>query len=108
MSEYTLFPQLIAGPIIKYKDLDGQLEHRDHTVEKFASGVQRFTIGACKKVLLAIRPRLTRLPPRGKYRYSRNQLPREMCQRRQNSLADLAKASGAGCRSGRGWPPSRC
>ncbi len=49
----TLFPQLIAGPIIKYKDLDGQLEHRDHTVEKFASGVQRFTIGACKKVLLA-------------------------------------------------------
>ncbi len=49
----TLFPQLIAGPIIKYKDLDDQLEHRDHTVEKFASGVQRFTIGACKKVLLA-------------------------------------------------------
>ena len=49
----TLFPQLIAGPIIKYKDLDEQLEHRDHTVEKFASGVQRFTIGACKKVLLA-------------------------------------------------------
>ena len=49
----TLFPQLIAGPIIKYKDLDGQLEHRDHTVEKFASGVQRFTVGACKKVLLA-------------------------------------------------------
>ena len=49
----TLFPQLIAGPIIKYKDLDEQLEHRDHTFEKFASGVQRFTIGACKKVLLA-------------------------------------------------------
>ena len=49
----TLFPQLIAGPIIKYKDLDGQLERRDHTFQKFASGVQRFTIGACKKVLLA-------------------------------------------------------
>ena len=49
----TLFPQLIAGPIIKYKDLDRQLEERAHTFEKFASGVQRFTIGACKKVLLA-------------------------------------------------------
>ena len=49
----TLFPQLIAGPIIKYKDLDEQLEHRDHSVEKFASGVQRFTVGAAKKVLLA-------------------------------------------------------
>ena len=49
----TLFPQLIAGRILKYKDLDDQLERRDHTFEKFASGVQRFTIGACKKVLLA-------------------------------------------------------
>ncbi len=49
----TLFPQLIAGPIIKYKDLDAQLEHREHTVDKFASGVQRFTVGLSKKVLLA-------------------------------------------------------
>ena len=49
----TLFPQLIAGPIIKYKDLGDQIDHRDHTVEKFASGVQRFTVGAAKKVLLA-------------------------------------------------------
>ncbi len=49
----TLFPQLIAGPIIKYKDLDEQLEHREHTVDKFASGVQRFTVGLAKKVLLA-------------------------------------------------------
>ena len=49
----TLFPQLIAGPILKYKDLDDQLEQRDHTFQRFASGVQRFTIGACKKVLLA-------------------------------------------------------
>jgi len=49
----TLFPQLIAGPIIKYKDLDEQLERRDHTVEKFASGVQRFVVGLSKKVLLA-------------------------------------------------------
>lgn len=49
----TLFPQLIAGPIIKYKDLGDQLEHRDHTFEKFASGVQRFVVGLAKKVLLA-------------------------------------------------------
>ena len=49
----TLFPQLIAGPILKYKDLDEQLEHRDHTADKFASGVQRFVIGCAKKVLLA-------------------------------------------------------
>ena len=49
----TLFPQLIAGPIIKYKDLDRQLTDRSHSFEQFASGVQRFVIGAAKKVLLA-------------------------------------------------------
>ena len=49
----TLFPQLIAGPIIQYKDLDAQLDHRDHTAEKFASGVQVFVVGMAKKVLLA-------------------------------------------------------
>ena len=49
----TLFPQLIAGPIIKYKDLDEQLETRSHSAEQFASGVQRFVVGLSKKVLLA-------------------------------------------------------
>ncbi len=49
----TLFPQLIAGPIIRYKDLDDQLRQRDHTVDRFASGVQIFVIGLAKKVLLA-------------------------------------------------------
>jgi len=49
----TLFPQLIAGPILKYKDLDDQLERRDHTADKFASGAQRFVVGCAKKVLLA-------------------------------------------------------
>ena len=49
----TLFPQLIAGPIIKYKDLGDQIDRRDHTAEKFAAGVQRFTVGLAKKVLLA-------------------------------------------------------
>ena len=49
----TLFPQLIAGPIIKYKDLGDQIDHRDHPVERFASGVQTFVAGLGKKVLLA-------------------------------------------------------
>lgn len=49
----TLFPQLIAGPIIKYKDLDEQLGFRIHSVERFASGVRRFVIGLSKKLLLA-------------------------------------------------------
>ena len=49
----TLFPQLIAGPIIKYKDLDGQLRDRSHSVQQFASGVRRFTVGLAKKLLLA-------------------------------------------------------
>ena len=49
----TLFPQLIAGPIIKYKDLDDQIDHREYHVEMFASGVQVFVVGLAKKVLLA-------------------------------------------------------
>ncbi len=49
----TLFPQLIAGPIIKYKDLGDQIDCRDHTAERFASGVQTFVVGLAKKVLLA-------------------------------------------------------
>ena len=49
----TLFPQLIAGPIIKYKDLGEQIDHRDYPVERFASGVEIFVIGLGKKVLLA-------------------------------------------------------
>jgi len=49
----TLFPQLIAGPILQYKDLDEQLEKRTCSAERFASGAQRFTVGAAKKVLLA-------------------------------------------------------
>ena len=49
----TLFPQLIAGPIIKYKELADQMTHRTHSPEQFASGVQVFTVGLAKKVLLA-------------------------------------------------------
>ena len=49
----TLFPQLVAGPIIKYKDLGEQIDHRDYRVDRFASGVEIFTIGLAKKLLLA-------------------------------------------------------
>ncbi len=49
----TLFPQLIAGPIVRYKDIDDQLVDREHSLAKFASGVERFVLGLAKKVLLA-------------------------------------------------------
>ncbi|MBQ0133552.1 MAG: MBOAT family protein [Clostridiales bacterium] len=49
----TLFPQLIAGPIVRYKDIDEQLIEREHSLDKFASGAERFTLGLAKKVLLA-------------------------------------------------------
>ena len=49
----TLFPQLIAGPIIQYKSVADQLQCRREDLEKFVSGVQRFCVGLAKKVLLA-------------------------------------------------------
>ena len=49
----SLFPQLIAGPIVRYKDVAEQLNEREHSVDKFASGVRRFIVGLAKKVLLA-------------------------------------------------------
>ena len=49
----TLFPQLIAGPIIKYKDLGDQIDQRSYSTEQFASGVQLFAVGMAKKVLIA-------------------------------------------------------
>ena len=48
----TLFPQLIAGPIVRYKDVCDQLEERKETVAKFASGVNRFVTGLAKKLIL--------------------------------------------------------
>ncbi len=48
----TLFPQLIAGPIVRYRDVNDQLTARSHTVPLFASGVRRFAVGFAKKVLL--------------------------------------------------------
>ena len=49
----SLFPQLIAGPIVRYHDVAKQLVKRTVTAEKFAYGVERFVFGLGKKVLLA-------------------------------------------------------
>lgn len=49
----SLFPQLIAGPIVRYKDVASQIGYRPKSSEQFASGVRRFTIGLAKKVLIA-------------------------------------------------------
>lgn len=49
----TLFPQLVAGPIVRYRDIASQLVNRVITREGFAEGVRRFIIGLGKKVLIA-------------------------------------------------------
>ena len=49
----ALFPQLIAGPIVRYQTIADQLTNRRETVDSFSDGIQRFVIGLGKKVLLA-------------------------------------------------------
>ncbi len=49
----SMFPQLVAGPIIRFSEIDDQLRSRRHTLEKFARGVAFFSLGMAKKVLLA-------------------------------------------------------
>lgn len=49
----TLFPQLVAGPIVRYGHIAPQLRERSHTLEKFSAGAVRFMIGFAKKVLVA-------------------------------------------------------
>ena len=49
----TMFPQLVAGPIVRYKDVAAELIHRTNTASAFAAGARRFTVGLAKKVLLA-------------------------------------------------------
>ncbi len=49
----VLFPQLIAGPIVRYVDIEDMLKNRTHTLEKTAYGIRRFCIGLGKKVLFA-------------------------------------------------------
>ncbi len=49
----TLYPQLIAGPIVRYSDVNSELSQREHTVADVASGIRTFCAGLSKKVLLA-------------------------------------------------------
>ena len=49
----TLFPQLIAGPIVRYADVARELDHRAHNWENICAGVRRFLIGLGKKILIA-------------------------------------------------------
>lgn len=52
-SYIALFPQLIAGPIIRYRDIEKSLDNRSHSLDKFWQGFSRFILGLSKKVLLA-------------------------------------------------------
>lgn len=45
----TLFPQLIAGPIVRYADVEHELSHRIHSMEKISEGAFRFVIGLAKR-----------------------------------------------------------
>ncbi|MEZ7985235.1 MAG: MBOAT family protein, partial [Pseudomonadales bacterium] len=49
----ALFPQLIAGPVLRYKDIAEQFTQRTHSLDKFAQGIQRFMLGFIKKVVIA-------------------------------------------------------
>ncbi|MBP9948072.1 MAG: MBOAT family protein, partial [Vicinamibacteria bacterium] len=49
----SMFPQLVAGPIIRFSEIADQLSSRTHTFEKFARGVVFFSLGLAKKVLIA-------------------------------------------------------
>lgn len=49
----SLFPQLVAGPIVRYQTVADQIESREHNLDKFTEGVSRFIIGLSKKVILS-------------------------------------------------------
>ena len=49
----SLFPQLVAGPIIKYKSIDNQIRDRNESIDFFSYGIDRFVIGLAKKVIIA-------------------------------------------------------
>ncbi len=49
----TMFPQLIAGPIVRYSDIEKQLKERTHSFENFSKGIRRFVLGLGKKILIA-------------------------------------------------------
>ena len=49
----SLFPQLIAGPVLRYKDVADQFRERTHNLAKFNEGAIRFSMGFCKKIFIA-------------------------------------------------------
>ncbi len=49
----SLFPQLVAGPIVQYRDIDREIDERHQSAEQMVRGMQRFTVGLAKKVLIA-------------------------------------------------------
>ena len=53
MTYICLFPQLVAGPIVRYSDIEKELTDRTHSYDLFTEGIKRFIIGLSKKVLLA-------------------------------------------------------
>ena len=53
MTYISFFPQLIAGPIVRYIDIKNDLQNRKESFSKFSEGIKRFTIGLSKKVLIA-------------------------------------------------------
>lgn len=53
ISYVTLFPQIVAGPIVRYQDIANEIDHREITMSKVSEGIRIFLIGLGKKVLLA-------------------------------------------------------
>ena len=49
----ALFPQLVAGPIVRYEDVAGEIQSRRRTLEQLAKGLRRFIVGLSKKLLIA-------------------------------------------------------
>jgi alginate O-acetyltransferase complex protein AlgI len=49
----SLFPHLVAGPIVRYNVLAEQIKYREHTIDKFSAGIAMFILGFAKKILLA-------------------------------------------------------
>ena len=49
----SLFPQLVAGPIVRYQTVEKELDNRVHSFNNFAYGIRRFSVGLAKKVLIA-------------------------------------------------------
>lgn len=49
----SFFPQLIAGPIVRYNDISKELDNREYSIDKFSEGVSKFILGLSKKVIIA-------------------------------------------------------